>query len=533
MAYTTGSTTSSGGNVTLRIEAGYDSVSRSGNTVTATILGRMGMGKNITGTTTYSTNQFGIWIPSGGTKYSVKASGTRSVADTWYNASQSMSWNVNPTDTSVYVTLGFGWNGSTSSEGNWLGVTVPFSVASYWNDINAYQPGSSAQSGLIFDLTTSDGGVWYNLTNEPSDFTKAYGTTATISNIRPNITGAHYSSNNVTGTAASSFSWTFNTANWACEMYSAWNTYTIAYNANVGSGSPSSQTKTYVTNITLSSTIPTRQYYTFLGWSTSSSATTASYTAGSVLSSDLTTSNGVTVTLYAVWKPNSPSDLALSRTNSTINSISLSASASGVTMTNYTIYYKISSDTAYSSLNLGTSSTGTITNLSSDTDYSIYFTVTNAGGTTTSSTYTFSTLLNEPTITTPVVSNLLPFTCTISATGSITPSRALTYSFSKDGGNTWTAYQSSNLYDWTGLTEETSYDMRVRVKATHIGTNAIDTTNSSSLSITTPADQAKIRLKKEGSWIQGKTYFKKDGLWIKAKKIYIKKDGVWVIGKND
>ena len=75
--------------------------------------------------------------------------------------------------------------------------------------------------------------------------------------------------------------------------------------------------------------------------------------------------------------------------------------------------------------------------------------------------------------------------------------------------------------------------MRVRVKATHIGTNAIDTTNSSSLSITTPADQAKIRLKKEGSWIQGKTYFKKDGLWIKAKKIYIKKDGVWVIGKND
>ena len=57
MGYVNGKTTSTGGNVTLRIEAGYDSVSRSGNTVSANIYGRMGMGKNISGTAIWSSNQ--------------------------------------------------------------------------------------------------------------------------------------------------------------------------------------------------------------------------------------------------------------------------------------------------------------------------------------------------------------------------------------------------------------------------------------------------------------------------------------------
>ena len=75
--------------------------------------------------------------------------------------------------------------------------------------------------------------------------------------------------------------------------------------------------------------------------------------------------------------------------------------------------------------------------------------------------------------------------------------------------------------------------MKVQVKATHVGTNASDTTvTSAALSVTTPADQAKIRIKKDGQWVKGKTYFKKNGQWVKAKKIYIKKNGNWVIGNN-
>lgn len=76
----------------------------------------------------------------------------------------------------------------------------------------------------------------------------------------------------------------------------AWTSYTINYNANGGSGAPSSQTKWKDQTLTLSSTKPTRTGYTFLGWSTSSTATSATYSAGGSY-----TANSA-ATLYAVWK---------------------------------------------------------------------------------------------------------------------------------------------------------------------------------------------------------------------------------------
>ena len=75
-------------------------------------------------------------------------------------------------------------------------------------------------------------------------------------------------------------------------------TYTVSYNANGGTGAPSSQTKTNGTVLTISSTVPTRTGYKFLGWATSSSATSAQYAAGGAFTSD------ENVTLYAVWKAN-------------------------------------------------------------------------------------------------------------------------------------------------------------------------------------------------------------------------------------
>ena len=70
----------------------------------------------------------------------------------------------------------------------------------------------------------------------------------------------------------------------------------MTYNANGGSGAPSSQEKLYGQSINLRTSVPTRSGYKFLGWSTSSSATAASYGAGASFSS-----NG-DVTLYAVWE---------------------------------------------------------------------------------------------------------------------------------------------------------------------------------------------------------------------------------------
>ena len=74
--------------------------------------------------------------------------------------------------------------------------------------------------------------------------------------------------------------------------------YTVSFNANGGSGAPSSQTKWYGETLALSTTKPTRTGYTFLGWSTSSTATSATYAAGG----SYTSNSGVT--LYAVWKEN-------------------------------------------------------------------------------------------------------------------------------------------------------------------------------------------------------------------------------------
>ncbi len=81
-------------------------------------------------------------------------------------------------------------------------------------------------------------------------------------------------------------------------LYAVWEEqkYTVSYNANGGTGAPASQTADKTQNITLSSTIPTRTNYTFLGWSTSKTATTATYQPGDSFTSHENT------TLYAVWR---------------------------------------------------------------------------------------------------------------------------------------------------------------------------------------------------------------------------------------
>ena len=75
----------------------------------------------------------------------------------------------------------------------------------------------------------------------------------------------------------------------------------VSYNANGGSGAPSA---TYfygsTESIVLSSTRPTRTGYDFLGWSTSSTATTAAYSAGQNIGTRTSS-----LPLYAVWRKKS------------------------------------------------------------------------------------------------------------------------------------------------------------------------------------------------------------------------------------
>ena len=127
-----------------------------------------------------------------------------------------------------------------------------------------------------------------------------------------------------TSNSATTSSWNVNTsksisANSTYYPITKLNTYTISYNANGGSGAPASQTKTTNNNLTLSSVKPTRVGYTFRGWGTSSSATTATYQPGG------TYSDNKSITLYAVWKINKV-NIKFSTNSGTVQTSSTNAS---------------------------------------------------------------------------------------------------------------------------------------------------------------------------------------------------------------
>lgn len=80
-------------------------------------------------------------------------------------------------------------------------------------------------------------------------------------------------------------------------------TYNIEYNLNSGTDATNpatitAQTKTHGFAEKLSTEVPTREGYTFLGWGTTASATAASYQPGDMYSVDQD------ITLYAVWQKN-------------------------------------------------------------------------------------------------------------------------------------------------------------------------------------------------------------------------------------
>ena len=135
----------------------------------------------------------------------------------------------------------------------------------------------------------------------PASHSYFYGNNTTLSNTRPTRAGYTFLGWSLNSDATSpSYSpgqaWSgTNASNYT--LYAVWqlNTYTITYNANGGDNAPSQQTKTHGQTLTLSSQIPTRPNYNFVGWSTNSSASGAEYQPGGAYYDN---SNA---TLYAVW----------------------------------------------------------------------------------------------------------------------------------------------------------------------------------------------------------------------------------------
>lgn len=158
----------------------------------------------------------------------------------------------------------------------------------YWDDNSSY---ATTNRGARSIYTYSNTGGWSTdnqILLASTSFTYSRGTSSYSRTFAARLSGIEVASGTMTHT------WTYTVP--------ARNYYTISYNANGGSGAPGSHGYYYGTGtVTLSSTRPTRTGYTFLGWSTSSTATSAQYQPGASWSN----TNKSNTTLYAVWQLNS------------------------------------------------------------------------------------------------------------------------------------------------------------------------------------------------------------------------------------
>ena len=191
----------------------------------------------------------------------------------------------------------------------------------YSPTISGYTPSKSSVSGSFSSESSSATVYYYESTytisfnanggsGAPSSITKKHFTNATLPTATPFRTGYTFKgwgTSSSTSYAAYQPGSTFYT-NANTTLYAVWSarTYTISYNANGGSGGPGSQTKTHGIKMLISRVEPTRSGYTFLGWSTSPSASSASYQPGEWYYANADR------TFYAVWKKNAPTSYTVS-----------------------------------------------------------------------------------------------------------------------------------------------------------------------------------------------------------------------------
>jgi len=216
----------------------------------------------------------------------------------------------------VYLEQGVEYTFSATSSGTWSHDESIDTVEAYLMLNGEYSTYYHMETNNYTFTPTVSGEYWLRLdvnqsgkthtfsdimiySSDLSPQTKTYGNTLTLSNTIPVRKGYDFLgwSTDPLATSATYASGGSYTVNNNTTLYAVWksNSYTVSYNANGGSGAPSAQTKYHDTTLTLSSTTPTRSGYIFAGWSTSSSATSATYKAGGSYTAN------ASVTLYAVW----------------------------------------------------------------------------------------------------------------------------------------------------------------------------------------------------------------------------------------
>lgn len=165
----------------------------------------------------------------------------------------------------------------------WSKYSVTDSSNNYYYNSNA-SSATTNRGSVSIKTTVNSGGGW-STSNQvriggPTTYTYDRGTSSKTVSYAAKLTGVDRVGKNMTVSKSVDIP--------------KLDSYTVSYNSNGGWGSPSSQTKWYGSNITLSTSTPTRTGYTFGGWATSSGGG-VTYKPGATYSSNSS------ITLYAVW----------------------------------------------------------------------------------------------------------------------------------------------------------------------------------------------------------------------------------------
>ena len=223
-----------------------------------------------------------------------------------------LGWSTSSSATSASYTAGnsisVSYNGSKTLYAVWQQNVTNYTVTIYkgnWDSFKMLNVDSSKVTSSSKTYTVAAGTTidvdWYGKSSESGSGTN-YTYTTTYDSSNYNMAASLYGSSlgdSVTVTSSKSYYPAVQMGSETTYTYQ----YTIKYNANGGSGAPSDTTTTgsgTSKSIALSSTTPTWSGHTFKGWSTSSTATSATYSAGSSYSF-----NYGTTTLYAVWQESS------------------------------------------------------------------------------------------------------------------------------------------------------------------------------------------------------------------------------------
>ena len=193
--------------------------------------------------------------------------------------------------TTIPTRTGFefkGWGISTSDS---TPIYQPGGTYSLDEDITLYAIWEALTYEIKYDLNGGTGTFGSQVKN--------YGQDITLSDLIPTREGYEFIGWAESSTAESATyqpGATF-TKDSNATLYAVWKvlTYKIKYDANGGTGAPAEQIKEHGKTIILTTEVPSREGYTFMGWAETSTATVATYKAGASFNE-----NG-NKTLYAVW----------------------------------------------------------------------------------------------------------------------------------------------------------------------------------------------------------------------------------------